>query len=63
MIKWLNLRQVTDECGFRDTRTFLNNYAATYPPDRTNGKRKWWTDSTVKKIKQDIFGSTHEKEA
>lgn len=62
MIKWFNLKEVTNECGFKDTRTFISNYADTYPPDRTSGRCKWWTDATVERIKQDIFGSTHGKE-
>lgn len=41
MIKWLNLREVTNECGFADTRTFLKHYIDTYPPDRQTGDRKW----------------------
>lgn len=55
MIKWMNLREVTNECGFADTRTFLKHYIETYPPDRQTGDRKWWKKTTVDRIKEIEF--------
>lgn len=47
MIEWLTLKQVANECGFKDPRTFRDNYMGKYPPDRQLGKRKWWKRTTV----------------
>lgn len=55
MIKWLNLREVANECGFKDPRTFRDNYMDQYPPDRTNKQLKWWKQTTVNRIKEIEF--------
>lgn len=55
MIKWMNLREVANECGFKDPRTFRDNYMAQYPPDRTNKQLKWWKQTTVDRIKEVEF--------
>jgi|26BtaG_2_1085354.scaffolds.fasta_scaffold05848_2 hypothetical protein len=55
MIKWLNLREVANECGFKDPRTFRENYMGKYPPDRTNAQLKWWKQTTVDRIKEIEF--------
>lgn len=60
MIKWYNLREVAEALGFKDARTFRDNYMADYPPDRENGRRKWWTDATVQQIKMDVLGCSEE---
>lgn len=58
MIKWLNLREVANECGFKDPRTFRNNYMSDYPPDRTNKQLKWWKQTTVDRIKEIEFADS-----
>lgn len=55
MIKWLNLREVANECGFKYPRTFRDNYMEQYPPDRQKGNRKWWKQTTVDYIKETEF--------
>lgn len=55
MIKWLNLREVANELGFKDPRTFRDNYMSDYPPDRTNAQLKWWKQTTVDRIKEVEF--------
>lgn len=62
MIRWYSLADITKECGYKDTRTFKVNHMTDYPPDRENGKRKWWTEQTVDKIKRDVFGVEPETE-
>lgn len=55
MIKWLSLKEVANELGFKDPRTFRDNYMAQYPPDRTNAQLKWWKQTTVDRIKKVEF--------
>ena len=55
MIKWLNLREVANELGFKDPRTFRDNYMDQYPPDRVNKHLKWWKQTTVDYIKETEF--------
>lgn len=62
MIRWYSLRDVTRELGYLDTRTFKTNHMNDYPPDRENGKRKWWAEQTVNKIKREVFGVDPETE-
>lgn len=64
MIEWLTLREVAQECGFKDPRTFRDNYMDQYPPDRTNKQLKWWKKTTVDRIKAIEFSdakTTNEK--
>lgn len=42
MIKWLSMTETARELGFKDPRTFRDNYMDQYPPDRTNKQLKWW---------------------
>lgn len=62
MIEWLTLKDVTEELGFKDTRTFKDNYLEKYPPDREQGRRKWWKRSTVERIKEAEFAEETDEE-
>lgn len=62
MIKWMNLREVANECGFKDPRTFRNNYMEKYPPDRTNKQFKWWKRTTVDFIIKTEFPDNYREE-
>ena len=62
MIKWLNLREVTYECGFKDIRTFKAHYMDRYPPDRQIGNRKWWKRTTVDFIIKTEFPDRYKEE-
>ena len=62
MIEWLTLKQVSNECGFKDSRTFLNNYMEKYPPDRTNKQLKWWKRTTVDFIIKTEFPDRYKEE-
>ena len=42
MIRWLSMTETAKELGFKDPRTFRDNYMEQYPPDRTNKQLKWW---------------------
>ena len=55
MIRWLSMRETANELGFKDPRTFRDNYMEQYPPDRTNKQLKWWKQSTVDRIKEIEF--------
>ena len=56
MIRWLSMREAAVACGFKDARTFKVNYIEKYPPDRTQGNKKWWKETTIESIKQKEFG-------
>ena len=55
MIKWLSMTETAKELGFKDPRTFRDNYMSYYPPDRTNKQLKWWKQMTVDYIKETEF--------
>ena len=55
MIKWLSMTETAKELGFKDPRTFRDNYISDYPPDRTNKQLKWWKQTTVDYIKETEF--------
>ena len=55
MIKWLSMTETAKELGFKDPRTFRDNYMSDYPPDRTNKQLKWWKQTTVDYIKETEF--------
>lgn len=62
MIKWLTLKQVSNECGFKDSRTFKAHYMRKYPPDRQIGNRKWWKHTTVDFIIKTKFPDRYKEE-
>ena len=62
MIEWLTLKQVANECGFKDSRTFRDNYMEKYPPDRTNKQFKWWKRTTVDFIIKTEFPDRYKEE-
>lgn len=49
------MRETANELGFKDPRTFRDNYMDQYPPDRVNKHLKWWKQSTVDYIKENEF--------
>lgn len=62
MIEWLTLKQVANECGFKDPRTFNAHYMEKYPPDRQIGDRKWWKRTTVDFIIKTEFPDNYREE-
>lgn len=54
-IEWVNLTQLSRECGI-DKRTFIANYLDDNPPQRHVGDRKSWTRTDANRIKKDLFG-------